>query len=106
MSRKYQFGRPVIVNNLLPAVVVIRGSSAGDSPRLEGSERGPQHGQGGAPEAETTDERPRTFAGIFILETLNGRGARYPEEKARRPGHGFCAIGSRILQEIEVSDSA
>lgn len=36
---------------------VIRGLSAGDSPRLMGSEWGSPPGQGGAPKAET-NERP------------------------------------------------
>jgi len=45
-------------------------------------------------------------AGVLDLGTLNGRGARYPGEKARRSGPGFCAVGSRVLPEMRVSDSA
>jgi hypothetical protein len=64
---------------------------------------GPPPGQGGAPKAETNQ---RTPAGVFILRTLNGRGARYPEEKARRSRPGFCAVGPRVSHETWVADSA
>jgi hypothetical protein len=65
-------------------------SLLGDSPRLKGSERGSPPGQGGAPKAETTKNAHPAFAGVLILETLSGWGARYPEKKARRSGRGFC----------------
>ena len=53
-----------------------------------------------------------------LVETLSRWGACYPEKKARRKkqltelpvcgvdGHEFCVVGSRIFQEIWVSDFA
>ncbi len=40
------------------------------------------------------------------MGTLSGWGAGYPEEKARRLGPGFCRVGSRVFQEVWVTDFA
>src|SRR5216684_9410318 len=61
------------------------------------SEWGSPPGQGGAPKAETIE---------FEIRTLSGWGARYTAKKARRLGHGFCVLGSRIFPEVWVADFA
>jgi hypothetical protein len=59
---------------------------------FQGSGRGSPANQGRAPEPDTHLS--------LLMGDLDWRGARYPAEKARRPGLGFCGIWAWIFREV------
>ena len=69
-----------------------------EKPRFKWSEWGSPPGQGGAPEAEMTQQP--AVGELWEMETLSEWGARYTEKKARREVLNSSGSDRRILRSF------